>query len=525
VKQKKIILNGENLSIDLLTQLIKDKKQLSLASSTIATAKHAHSFLNKAIEQNNQIIYGINTGFGPMANYILGHSQILELQKNLIYSHAVGLGESIKDDFVLSAMAIRLNTLAKGYSGTSSELLERLVQFINLRIIPVVPEHGAVGTSGDLVQLAHIALVLLGKGKVKYKNKIHKTSSVLKKLGLKNTYLLKPKEGLSLINGTSMMTGISAIVCEDSRNLLSLAVRNSALALELVRAYDDSYCEKLHKLRPHLGQNQIAKTLRGILKSSKLIRSRKSLHKNTNQGKDVNKINESVQEVYSMRCAAQILGPIYEAFKNSWETTEIEMNSVTDNPVIDIENNLFLHGGNFHGDYIAVCMDQLKASMVKLTILSERRLNFFLNHKINQTFPPFLNLKTPGLTLGLQGLQFVATSTTAHNQTLAYPMSAHSIPTNGDNQDVVSMGTDAALLASRVSDNATIVLTIESIALCQAVDYLKISEKLSIESKKLYGFVRENFEKITDDRHIQPELQALVSKIKTWRELNLFEKF
>lgn len=525
MKIKRLLLNGKKLDIRSINVLINEPKiELELEPEALGNASAGYFFLNKTIEKNNKVIYGINTGFGPMANYILGHNQIVDLQKNLILSHAVGLGEKIKDEFVLSAMAIRLNTLAQGYSGVSPELLKHLEAFINFRIIPVVPEHGAVGTSGDLVQLAHIALALLGKGEVSFQNKIQETSSVFKQLGLK-PYKLKPKEGLALINGTSMMTGIASRVCRQSADLLSLAVSNSSLALELVRAYDDSYSEKLHSLRPHFGQVEIAKKIKSLLSDSKLIRDRKILAKHSNQGSQVNKINESVQEVYSFRCAAQILGPIYDTLAASCKTTEIEMNAVTDNPVIDWPNQKILHGGNFHGDYISVSMDHLKTSLVKMTMLSERRLNFFLNPAINKTFPPFLNLHTPGLTLGMQGLQFVATSTTANSQTLAYPMHLHSIPTNGDNQDVVSMGTDAALLAAKVAENAFIVLAIESMALCQAVDYLKAQGKLSKNSRKLYNFVRKNVGEIIDDRHIQPELQSLISKFKNWPSLNLFDEF
>ncbi len=522
MKQKFISLDGKKLRLKDINAFISGSRgQVKINSRALKTANLAHAFLNKALEKNGKIIYGINTGFGPMANYALAKGQLLDLQNNLILSHAVGMGERIQDEFVLAAMVIRLNTLLQGYSGSSKELIKALQRFINLKIIPVVPEHGAVGTSGDLVQLAHIALALLGKGKVNFKGEIHKTSQLLSRLKIK-PYTLKPKEGLSLINGTSMMTGIASNVCRESGNLLSLAVRNGCLALEIIKAYKDSFSEKLHELRPHNGQVVIAAKMRKLLAGSPFIRSRMVLAKHANYGKEVVKINESVQEVYSLRCSAQILGPIYDTLGHAAKITETEMNSVTDNPIVDWENNKFLHGGNFHGDYIAVAMDQLKSSLVKMTMLSERRLNFFLNNKINQTFPPFLNLKTPGLTLGLQALQFVATSTTANSQTLAYPMNLHSISSNGDNQDVVSMGTDAALLTDKVAENAYIVLAIESLALCQAVDYLKINKQLSKESQKLYNFVRQNIKKIIADREIHEELDSLLTNLKKWEDVNIF---
>lgn len=525
MKQKLVTLNGESLSILKIFSIIKNSKnKINLSPESIKKSEIGHNFLKNSIQTNSKITYGINTGFGPMANYLLAHNQILELQKNLVLSHAVGMGEKIKDEFVHSAMLVRLNTLMRGHSGVSTDLLKYLEFFINKRILPVVPEHGAVGTSGDLVQLAHIALALIGKGEVSYKGEVQNIKHIAKILKLK-PYTLKPKEGLALINGTSMMTGIASINCIEASNLLNLALFNGCLALELLKAYDDSYSKELHELRPHNGQVEIAKNIREILKSSKLVRNREVLHKNSNLGDKVNVINETVQEVYSMRCLSQILGPVYDTLSNTWKTTEIEMNSVTDNPIVDWKNKKFLHGGNFHGDYIAVAMDQLKISLVKLTMLSERRLNFFLNHKINHTFPPFLNLHTPGLTLGFQALQFVATSTTANSQTLGYPMNLHSISTNGDNQDVVSMGTDAALITNKVIENTYIVLAIETLALCQAVDYLKVEKKLSKNSKALYNFTRTYFHKIVEDRELQPELKNFLEKIKNWEALNLFKRF
>ncbi|MDR3642059.1 MAG: aromatic amino acid ammonia-lyase [Candidatus Doudnabacteria bacterium] len=525
MKSKSFFINGHTLNPrSLATFTASHRQHIEINSSALNKAEIGHRFLADTVEKNNRVIYGINTGFGPMANYILAHGQIEDLQKNLILSHAAGLGEKLPDEYVLAAMVVRLNTLVLGHSGVSPELLKRLEQFINLRIIPVVPKHGAVGTSGDLVQLAHIALAIIGQGEVVYKNQRQKTAAVLKQLGIK-PYKLKPKEGLALINGTAMMTGIAALLCVETADILSLAVRNGCLALELVKAYSDSFGPVIHQLRPHPGQSAIAKTMRTVLANSQLIRNRDGLNKQANQSKEVHKISDSVQEFYSMRCLAQVLGPAYDTLSHTWKTTEIEVNSVTDNPIVDWEHKTFLHGGNFHGDYIAVAMDQLKMSLVKLTMLSERRLNFFLNNKINQTFPPFLNLDTPGLTLGLQGLQFVATSTTAHSQTLAYPMNLHSIPTNGDNQDIVSMGSDAALLTGEVLENARIVLGIELFALCQAVDFLKVKNRLSKQSRNLYGFVRENAEKVTADRSLSLELQSFLAKLKTSQEINLFKKF
>lgn len=508
-----IPLNGTTLTINDLDEILNDP---TCIIQITPDAKHAVDLSKKFIEQQTEgkIIYGINTGFGPMASHIISAHQQLELQRNLIRSHAVGAGDPIDSRHVLAAMVVRLNTLLRGYSGVSLELTERLQAFINHRIMPIIPEHGAVGTSGDLVQLAHIALAIIGEGEVIYDGERRPTPEVLRELGIPLTYELNPKEGLALINGTAVMTGIAASLCVDARQLLDHAVKNGAFSLELVHAYDDGISEQLHDLRPHPGQKEVAHKLRSLLKGSDLLKGRSGLHETVKAQDDVLELPQAIQEVYSLRCIPQILGPVHEAVARAVATVEIEINAVTDNPVVDRELGEFLHGGNFHGDYIASTVDQLKAALVKLTMLSERRINFFLNKNVNKFFPPFLNLKKPGLTLGLQGMQFVATSTTAQSQSLAYPHHLHSISTNGDNQDVVSMGTDAALLTAKVIENAYIVLAIERITLAQAADFTQEINKLAPPIRAEYQALRETFPVVIEDRAFSPEINAVTKLLK-----------
>lgn len=507
-----MILTGNNLNLESLYSFVKNKDQkIEIDDEATIRAKKSRDFLET--ESKDKVIYGFNTGFGPMASHIIGNSQLDELQLNLIRSHAVGMGNPIRSEYVLAAMVVRLNMFLQGYSGVSTDFIEYIKVFINNRIIPIVPEHGAVGTSGDLVQLAHIALALLGEGEVVYQDKKENTSDVLKKLKIK-PYILKPKEGLSFINGTAVMTAISAIECVKAKKIIDLEIKNGAFAMELIHSYSDGISEVLQNIRPHAGQKEVARRLREILASSKLIRDRKMLHESVSLPDDVTEILQSVQEVYSFRCIPQILGPILDTIERTSSVVTIEMNSVTDNPIVDVEGGEFIHGGNFHGDYIASSIDQLKAAMVKLTMLSERRINFFLNKKVNGFLPPFLNLNKLGLNLGLQGLQFVATSTTAQSQSLAFPHHIHSISTNADNQDVVSMGTDAALFTSKVIDNAHILSTIEIIILAQAADYLNEIDKLSESSLGLHKMIRKHFEKVTDDRVLIGDLERLLKVIE-----------
>lgn len=511
-KARKIVLTGNTLKVEDIYEFCREPDAtIYVARSALGKIKKAQMFLEKELDK--KVIYGVNTGFGPMASHIIGRRQLVDLQYNLIRSHAVGMGEPIDPFYSLAAMIVRLNTLVKGYSGVSPELTEHLAALINHRIIPVIPEHGAVGTSGDLVQLAHIALALIGEGEVFFKGKRQPTSFVFKQLRLK-PYKLRAKEGLSLINGTSVMTGIAAIMCAHARRLVDGMTRTGALALELVHSFDDGLDQELHAVRPHRGQQTIARNLRKLLASSSLLRERGEFQKKFHVTDSTHEIPEDVQEIYSLRCIPQIIGPVHDALSKTRKDVETEMNSVTDNPVIDVRRKVFLHGGNFHGDVIGATVDQLKLTLVKLTLLSERRIHFFLNHKINRKFPPFLNLKKPGLNLALQGLQFVATSTAAQNQTLAFPHYVHSISTNADNQDVVSMGTDAALLAMKVIDNAYILLAIELITLAQAVDVAGEHDKLSRSSKALHQSVRKIFPAVTHDRVMSAELPEMVSLVR-----------
>lgn len=514
MEPQSIEITGKNLTIrDVSGFVCNPQATVRLADAAREAVRKSKAFLDERLDK--EVIYGVNTGFGPMASRVIDHEHLEELQYNLVRSHAVGMGEPLPEEYVLAAMLVRLNTLAKGYSGVSLGLIDELEAFINKRIVPVIPEHGAVGASGDLVQLAHIALALIGEGEVTHDGMRQPTSRALHVLGLR-PHALEPKEGLALINGTSVMTGIAALMCLHAQQLLALAVKSGALGLELVGGFGDSLSKKLHFLRPHEGQIMIAKSLRRLLASSRLLRGRNHTFpfSKISNGEDIQRLTETVQEVYSLRCIPQILGPVFDTLKKTWREVEIEMNSATDNPLADWELARFLHGGNFHGDYIAHGVDQLKASLVKLTLLSERRVNFFLNENVNKRFPSFLNLKTPGLTLALQGLQFVATSTAAQSQSLAFPHAVHSIPTNADNQDVVSMGVDAALFGMKVVENAYVVLAIELLTLAQAVDYLEVIEQLSDPSRLLVTQVRQISPKIENDRVLVKELPRLVQLLK-----------
>lgn len=507
-----LVLTGCHLKIHEVVKFITDKDvEVVVPEDVRENLRQCRLFLEKHTQ--DRITYGVNTGFGPMASYLIGKDKLDALQLNLVRSHAVGVGKPIESRFVLAAMLVRLNTLLRGYSAVSEDLIDHLLVLLNNRIAPIIPEHGAVGTSGDLVQLAHIALALVGEGDVIMDDKQMPAMKALKKVGSK-PYQLKSKEGLALINGTSVMTGIGALLVSDAEHLVEVAIKNGAFALELIHGFKDGISETLHSLRPHSGQVYVASRLRNILETSQLLRERPDFQIKFALEDNTHHIPEEVQEVYSMRCIPQILGPVHDTVLKAKETIEIEMNSVSDNPIVDYNNEMLLHGGNFHGDYIATAIDQVKMGLVKLTLLTERRINFFLNSKVNQHLPPFLNLNEPGLTLALQALQFVATSTTAQSQSFGYPHSLHTISTNADNQDVVSMGTDAALILYKVVENFETLLTIEAITLSQAVDVTEVVEQLGQPIKEYYHNVRNVFPAIIEDRYLEDKIEKVRHIIK-----------
>jgi histidine ammonia-lyase len=408
---------------------------------------------------------------------------------------------------VKAVMIARLNSLMQAYSGVHPEIVELLQELINKNVSPCIFEHGGVGASGDLVQLAHLALVLIGEGEVIYEGKLQPTADVFAQLKIK-PLTIRIREGLAVLNGTSAMTGIGMVNIIQAQKLLEWSVMLSAMINEVVEAFDDHYSYELNIVKHHKGQNKIAAQLRDILKDSKMIRSRAE-HLYNPEKLDQEVFQDKVQEYYSLRCVTQVLGPIYDTICQAEKVVVDELNSVNDNPVIDHQNQNIFHGGNFHGDYVSLEMDKLKIAITKLSMLSERQLNYLLNEKLNQKFPPFVNLGVLGFNFGMQGMQFTATSTVAENQTLSFPMYVHSIPNNNDNQDIVSMGCNAALMTKRVIDNSFEVLTIQMMTVLQAIDYLKCTDRLSTETHHIYTEIRKIFPKFIEDEPKYKDLDRI----------------
>lgn len=498
------------LNLNVVRDVLYGGHKIILQESDLNKVRDCFDFLRGF--SSEKVIYGINTGFGPMAQWRVDDRYLTDLQYNIIRSHACGAGEPLPDICVKAAMIARLGTFLQCKSGVHPELVTLLTEFINRGIFPFIPRHGSVGASGDLVQLAHIALALIGEGKVHWKGHWRPSAEVMAENGLE-PFRIHIREGLSMTNGTSVMTGIGMVNQFMAEKLLDHAVIASVMMNEIASSYDDLMSEELNACRRHAGQQYIAGRMREIAAGGSCLRKREhALYDSGHSGEE--QFSHKVQAYYSLRCVPQILGPVYETLMNARRVLEEELVSACDNPVVDPDSGNVYHGGNFHGDYISLEQDKVKIAVTRIAMTAERQLNYLFHDRINGILPPFLNMGRLGLNYGMQACQFTATSTTAECQTLSMPNYVHSIPNNNDNQDIVSMGTNSALICSQVIDNAFQVMSILYMALAQAVDCLGIAGSLAPQTRKVYDAVREMFPAFSDDTPFYEEIAAVENYLK-----------
>ena len=497
--------NVDQIDIDLIRDSLFRGEQLQLDAAALSRLNESYTFLESF--SKDKVIYGINTGFGPMAQWRVDDHHLRALQYNIIRSHATGAGDPLDDHLVAAVMLARIGSFLQGKSGVHPEIVQLLIDFVNKGIYPFVPKHGSVGASGDLVQLAHVALCLIGEGKVHYQGQWRPTAEVLAECGLQPIGI-HIREGLSATNGTSVMTGIASVNQLDAEQLLRWSTVAGVWMNEIAASYDDLMSAPLNEYRRHEGQIFIASEMRRLSHGSKRLQRREN--KLYDEGhRDVTVFKDKVQAYYSLRCVPQILGPVYETLSNARRIIEDELRAASDNPIIDPATNNVYHGGNFHGDYISLEQDKVKIAVVRLAMVAERQLNYLCHDRINGILPPFLNLGTLGLNYGIQACQFTATSTTAECQTLAMPNYVHSIPNNNDNQDIVSMGTNSAELCRQVIDNAYQVMSVLMLALAQATDCLQIRDSLAPHTRELYDNLRKLTPTIVEDTPFYDDLARI----------------
>jgi histidine ammonia-lyase len=486
-------LTGACLTSSEVVHVARHAALVKLSEEAVDQILIASSFVRKIV-QDEIPIYGINTGFGSLCNAHISPRDLGKLQENLIMSHAVGVGRCFAEDEARAAMLVRANTLASGHSGVRLEVEQLLIELLNKHVYPMIPSQGSLGASGDLAPLASLALVLIGKGTAKVHGETLQGRAILDAIDA-NPVVLEAKEGLALINGTAVMTGIATLVFADARTLLHVANLAAAMTMEALRGRPEPFDERIQDLRRHAGQSAVAKDIRGYLAGSSLIGT-----------------CDEVQDAYSIRCVPQVHGAISDTIDFVENVLINELNAVTDNPLLFPADGDVLSGGNFHGEPVAFAMDYLGIALSELASISERRTNRLLNPALSRGLPAFLT-RDAGLNSGLMIAQYTQAALVSENKVLAHPASVDSIPVSADQEDHVSMGTIAARKARSIADNVATVVAIELLAAFQAVGILGGEDRLGTQTGKTYAQLKKCVPPMDGDRLFIEDINAVRSLI------------
>lgn len=474
-------IDGNHLDLESFISVTRGRKELRLSEEAREKVQKARDFVEDLI-RDNKVVYGLTTGFGKFSDVLIPEKETMSLQRNLIVSHACGVGRPLDEDLVRGVMLLRVNALAKGHSGIRLSTIETLVEMLNKGVHPVIPEKGSLGASGDLAPLAHMVLTMMGEGEAFYRGERCAAKDAMAKAEIP-VIELKAKEGLALINGTQVMTSIGAHTLYDAINLSKTADIAASLTIEALHGITDAFDEKVHAIRGHLGQIDTAKNLLRLLKGSERTSKQGELR---------------VQDAYSLRCIPQIHGASKDALAYVKAKVEIEMNAATDNPLIFVDENQVISGGNFHGQPMALPFDFLAIALSELGNISERRLERLVNPALSEGLPAFLT-ESGGLNSGFMIVQYASAALVSENKVLAHPASVDSIPSSANQEDHVSMGTIAARKAREIMENVRKVLAMEILGACQGID-LSSKKALGSGTAPAYACLREFIPPVEKDR-------------------------
>lgn len=483
---EKVLITGNTLTLEEVVEVCREYKKVELSESAIERIIESRKTVDNFVE-NGDVVYGITTGFGKFSDVSISKEESKLLQKNLIVTHAVGAGKPFETEVVRGIILLRINNLAKGYSGARLETINTMIDMLNKGVHPIVPQKGSLGASGDLAPLSHVVLPMIGLGKAEYKGEVLSGESAMKKAGVP-VIELTSKEGLALINGTQVMTAVGALTVYDALNLVKTADIAAALSFEAQNGIVTTLDNRVHDVRPHKGQIDTAKILLQLLNESKMT---------TKQG-DIR-----VQDAYSLRCTPQVHGASKDAINYVKERVEIEINSVTDNPIIFSDTKEGISGGNFHGQPMALSFDFLGIALSELANISERRLERLVNPSLSG-LPAFL-VEHGGLNSGFMIVQYSAAALVSENKILAHPASVDSIPSSANQEDHVSMGTIAARKAKEIMENVRRVLSMEIMCACQGID-LRGNKGLGKGTKPAYNAIRKCVPTLTEDRPLYEDI-------------------
>ncbi|CED93123.1 Histidine ammonia-lyase [Romboutsia ilealis] len=492
----RVFINGNNLTIEDVVNVCRNNYEVIITEEAIINVKKSRELVDKLVDEG-KISYGITTGFGRFSDVAISREDSKLLQENLIISHSCGVGNPLSEDTVRAIMLLRVNNLAKGYSGIRLETLQTLVDMINKGVHPIIPEKGSLGASGDLAPLSHMVLTMIGEGEAIYKGERMPSKWAMEKSGISIMDSLSSKEGLALINGTQVMTAIGLLATYDAMNLLKTADIAYCLTMEALNGITCAMDERVHKVRPHQGQINTAKNILDILKGSEMTSKQGEIR---------------VQDAYSLRCTPQIHGASKDAIEYVMNKINIEINSVTDNPIIFANEEEIISGGNFHGQPIALSFDFLGIALSEIANISERRLEKLVNPALNHGLPAFL-VNHGGLNSGFMIVQYSAASLVSENKVLTHPASVDSIPSSANQEDHVSMGTIAARKARDIMENARKVIAMEILSATQAID-LRGKKRLGIGTEAAYSVVREHTSFVDKDRIMYIDINTIEDVIK-----------
>ena len=492
-------INGNDLSFNDLRDVVYEQRPVELAEDARKKVIGAREVVEKLLREN-RVAYAINTGVGKLSDVHIEPAQNRQLQVNLIRSHSAGVGEPLSQPETRAMMLLRANSLAKGFSGVRPEVIDLLCAMLNKGVHPVVPSQGSVGASGDLAPLAHLALAMIGEGQVWSGDVRINSAEALQRAGIA-PLVPEAKEAISLINGTQAMLAVGTLSLLAAENLADTADVLGAMSLDALHGTDVAFDARIHDVRPHAGQSQVAANLRKLLQGSEIRESHKDCGR--------------VQDAYSLRCIPQVHGAVRDTLAFCRRTFEIEMNSAVDNPLVFVKGHAegdIISGGNFHGEPLAFALDYMAIALSALTGISERRIERLVNPALNEGLPPFLAPEA-GINSGFMMPQVTAAALASENKVLAHPASVDSITTSGNKEDYVSMGMAAAIKLKRVIANATNVLAIEACAAAQALDFLS-PLKSSQPLQKAHAAIRKVSPKIEHDRVFADDFARLAELIR-----------
>ncbi len=486
-------IDGNSLTIEKVIRVAREGSPVVLADSARDRMAASRTSL-EGIVADGRVIYAVNTGVGELVDVKIPPEELRNLQVNLLRSHASGVGERYPDEIVRAMMLLRANALAKGYSGVRPDVVEKLVELLNANIRPAIPRQGSVGASGDLVQLAHLGLVMIGEGEANAGKGLEPGAKALARKKI-SPMTLEPKEAISIINGTQAMGAVGSLAAKDAAVLADNAQIAAAMSLEALKGTSSAFDMRISNVRPHKGQIRVSRNMLSLLEGSEIMVSHHDCPK--------------IQDAYTLRCIPQVMGASLDAIWYAEDVLEVEINSATDNPLFFPDDGIVISGGNFHGQPVALAMDFLGLASHELGSFSERRIARLVDEKLSG-LPPFLT-RHGGVSSGLMVPQYVAASIVSENKVLTHPASADSIPTSANQEDHNSMGTTAAWKARQIIEGVRRVIAIEMITAAQGLDFIPLSSSPAVENVK--QALRKEVPAIEEDRSLSKEIERTAAMI------------